>query len=296
MTTSTVAIPTEGAASVSPRRPRRRLAPRPNVLAGMGGFIWLAIIVLPIYYIVITSVRPQQGFYATNQLIPPSNPTIAEYFLVLKSSFLLYLANSLIVTITSVTLIVFVSVMAAYFIVRSGSRVARLSLSLFLLGLAIPIQATIIPLYYMFNKAGLYDTLIALILPTIGFGVPFTVLILTNFMRDIPRELFESMTVDGASNWRILMSLVIPLSRPAIVTVILFNALDIWNQFLFPLILTQSPGIRTLPLSLWTFTGEFTVNVPAILAAVVLSTIPVFILYVFGRRQLVAGMTAGFSR
>lgn len=286
MTTSTVA----------PRRRRRRLAPRPNVLAGMGGFIWLVIIVLPIYYIVITSVRPQQGFYATNQLIPPSNPTIAEYFLVLQSNFLLYLANSLIVTVTSVTLIVFVSTMAAYVIVRSGSRVARLSLSLFLLGLAIPIQATIIPLYYMFNKAGLYDTLIALILPTIGFGVPFTVLILTNFMRDIPRELFESMTVDGASNWRILVSLVIPLSRPAIVTVILFNALDIWNQFLFPLILTQSPGIRTLPLSLWTFTGEFTVNVPAILAAVVLSTIPVFILYVFGRRQLVAGMTAGFSR
>ena len=275
------------------RRGRRR---RPNVLAGMGGFIWFVIIVLPIYYVVITSVRPQEGFYSANQLIPPANPTLDGYLLVLQSNFLLYLTNSVVVTTVSVSLIVFVSILAADAIVRSTVRFVRVSFSVFLLGLAIPIQATIIPLFYMFNKAGLYDTLVALILPTIGFGIPFTVLILSNFMRDIPRELFESMRVDGASNWRILFSLVIPLSRPAIVTVVLYNAMDVWNQFLFPLILTQSAENRTLPLSLWTFTSEFTVNVPAILAAVVLSSLPVFTLYLFGRRHLVSGMTAGFSK
>jgi raffinose/stachyose/melibiose transport system permease protein len=186
--------------------------------------------------------------------------------------------------------------MAAYAIVRSNTRFVRATFGLFLLGLAIPLQATIIPLFYMLSKAGLYDTLAALILPSIAFAIPLTVLILANFIRDIPKELFESMKVDGTSNWRMLFSLVIPLSRPAIVTVGLYNALGVWNGFLFPLILTQSPDKRVLPLSLWTFQGQFSVNVPAVLAAVVLSTLPVFVLYVFGRRQLVSGMTAGFSK
>jgi raffinose/stachyose/melibiose transport system permease protein len=279
------------------RRARRgRAGEKPNVLAGIGGFVWLAIIILPIYYIVITSVRPQAGFFSSNQLLPPLDPTFSQYALVLQSDFFLYLANSLIITISSVIVTVFISIMAAFAIVRSQTWFVRTTFSLFLLGLAIPLQATIIPLFYMLSKAGLYDTLLALILPSIGFAIPLTVLILANFIRDIPKELFESMKVDGAGNWRMLFSLVIPLSRPAIVTVALYNALGVWNGFLFPLVLTQSPEKRVLPLSLWTFQGQFSVNIPAVLAAVVLSTLPVFVLYVFGRRQLVSGMTAGFSK
>jgi raffinose/stachyose/melibiose transport system permease protein len=266
------------------------------VIGGIGGFAWFFIIIIPIYYIVITSLRPQAGFYAGNQLVPPSNATLDQYVLVLKSDFLLYLANSVIVTVVSVVVTVFISIMAAYTIVRSRTRFVRSSFSLFLLGLAIPLPATIIPLFYMLTKAGLYDTLFALILPSIGFAIPLTVLILANFIRDVPNELFESMRVDGARNWRMLYSLVIPLSRPAIVTVSVYNALNVWNAFLFPLILTQSPDKRVLPLSLWTFQGQFTVNVPAVLAAVVLSTLPIFVLYIFGRRQLVSGMTAGFNK
>lgn len=281
----------------TPRRARaRRAGQRPNVLGGIGGFVWLAIIILPIYYIVITSIRPQEGFFSSNQLLPPANPTLDQYALVLESDFFLYLANSVLITVVSVVITVFVSIMAAYTIVRSQTRFVRASFSLFLLGLAIPLQATIIPLFYMLSKAGLYDTLAALILPSIGFAIPLTVLILANFIRDIPKELFESMTVDGATNWKTLFSLVIPLSRPAIVTVGIYNALNVWNGFLFPLILTQSPDKRVLPLSLWTFQGQFNVNIPAVLAAVVLSTLPIFVLYVLGRRQLVSGMTAGFSK
>lgn len=274
----------------------RQAGHRANILGGIGGFIWLAVIILPIYYIVITSIRPQEGFFSSNQLLPPSHPTLDQYALVLQSDFFLYLANSVIVTVAAVVVTVFVCVMAAFAIVRSHTRFVRMTFSLFLLGLAIPLQATIIPLFYMLSKAGLYDSLLALILPSIGFAIPLTVLILSNFIRDIPNELFESMKVDGASNWRMLLSLVIPLSRPALVTVALYNALGVWNGFLFPLVLTQSPNKRVLPLSLWTFQGQFTVNVPAVLAAVVLSTLPILVLYVFGRRQLVSGMTAGFSK
>ncbi|WP_119870098.1 carbohydrate ABC transporter permease [Frondihabitans sp. 762G35] len=267
-----------------------------NFIGAFGGYVWLAVIILPIYYIVITSLRPQDGFYSSNQLVPPSAPTLSQYALVLQSDFFLYLANSAIVTVVSVAVTVAVSLGAAYAVVRSQTRFTKLGFSIFLVGLAVPLQATIIPLFYMMSKVGLYDSLMALILPSIGFAIPLTVLVLSNFLRDLPNELFESMRVDGASNWRILISLVTPLSRPALITVIIYDALTVWNGFLFPLVLTQSPDKRTLPLSLWTFQGQFSVNVPATLAAVVLSTLPIFALYLVGRRQLVAGITAGFGK
>lgn len=167
---------------------------------------------------------------------------------------------------------------------------------LFLLGLAIPLQATVIPIYWGITRVHLYDTLLALILPSIAFAIPVSVLILANFLRDVPNELFESMRLDGCSDWAMMWRLAFPLIRPAIATIAVYNALNVWNGFLFPLILTQSSGNRVLPLSLWAFQGEFTVNAPAILAAVVLSVVPLVAVYMIGRRQLVAGLTAGFSK
>jgi raffinose/stachyose/melibiose transport system permease protein len=158
------------------------------------------------------------------------------------------------------------------------------------------LQATIIPVYLIIIRLHMYDSLLALILPSIAFAIPLSVLVLANFIRDVPKELFESMRVDGASEWTTLWRLAAPLTRPAIVTVSIYNALTIWNGFLLPLILTTSPTQRTLPLALWTFQGQFSVNVPAVVAAVVLTTLPILVLYVFGRRQLLGGLSAGFSR
>ena len=146
------------------------------------------------------------------------------------------------------------------------------------MGLAIPLQATIIPVYLIIIKLGLYDTLTAMILPSIAFAIPLSVLVLTNFIRDVPKELFESMRTDGASEWGTLWYLAFPLTRPALVTVTIYNGLAIWNGFLLPLILTQSPDKRLLPLALWTFQGQYSINVPAVLASVVLTTLPILIL------------------
>jgi raffinose/stachyose/melibiose transport system permease protein len=137
---------------------------------------------------------------------------------------------------------------------------------------------------------------LAIILPSIAFAIPLSVLVLSNFIRDVPKELFDSMRVDGASEWSTLWHLAFPLTRPALVTVSIYDGLAIWNGFLLPLILTQSPSQRTLPLALWSFQGEYSINVPAILASVVLTTLPILALYVIGRRQLLSGLTAGFSR
>lgn len=286
---------TERLTVTSPRRrPRRRT--RYNVPAGIGGFLWLAVIVLPIYYVIVSSLRSQAGFFASNPLAIPANPTFENYWVVLQNDFFVFFRNSAVITVVAVVATVAVSLMAAYAIVRGTGWFQRTSFSLFLLGLSIPTHATLIPLYWMITRMHLYDSLAALILPAVGFSIPLTVLILSNFVRDIPKELYESMRLDGAGDWRILWRLVIPLSRPAVVTVAIYNAMNVWNSFLFPLIFTQSASKRVLPMALWAFQGEFSSNVPAILAAVVLSTLPMFAAYIFGRRYLVSGLTAGFSK
>ncbi|WP_067673151.1 carbohydrate ABC transporter permease [Nocardia miyunensis] len=267
-----------------------------NIPGGLAGLAWLAIVLVPVYYIVVTSLREQRGFYDANPLSVPTHPTLNNYMLVLRNDFPRYLGNSAMVTIGTVVITVAVSLMAAYFVVRSRTRFAGFTYRAFLLGLAIPLQATIIPIYYLITRIHLYDTLLAVILPSVAFAIPLTVVILANFLRDVPNELFESMRVDGAGHWRILWSLVLPLVRPAVLTVAVYDGLTVWNGFLFPLILTQSSNQRVLPMALWAFQGQFRVNIPAVLAAVVLSTLPVLALYILGRRYLVAGLTAGFGR
>ncbi|MGS2591665.1 carbohydrate ABC transporter permease [Streptomyces hebeiensis] len=276
----------------SPRRTRRR-----NWPGGLAGWLWLVVVAVPLYWTLITSLKAQSRYYASNPLVPSGDPTLDNYRLVIESDFLRYFLNSVVVTAGAVVPAVVFSFMAAYAIVRGWRmRVLRAMNGLFLMGLAIPLQATVIPVYLIIIRLRLYDTLLALILPSIAFAIPLSVLVLANFIRDVPKELFDSMRVDGATEWTTLWRLAAPLTRPAILTVTIFNALTIWNGFLLPLVLTQTPERRTLPLALWTFQGQYGVNVPAVLAAVVLTTLPVLILYAFGRRQLLSGLTAGFSR
>ncbi|MEV5407857.1 carbohydrate ABC transporter permease [Thermopolyspora sp. NPDC052614] len=268
-----------------------------NWLGGTAGWLWLVVVIVPIYWIVITSFKQQATYYATNPLAPPPDPTLENYRAVIEADFVNYFINSVIVAVGAVAPAVVFSFMAAFAIVRGvHSRFLRWVNGLFLMGLAIPLQATVIPVYLIIIRLHMYDTLGAIILPSIAFALPLSVLVLANFIRDVPKELFESMRMDGANTWTVLWRLAFPLTRPAVVTVTIYNALHIWNGFLLPLILTQSPSQRTLPLALWSFQGEHGVNVPAVLASVVLTTLPIVILYTVGRRQLLSGLTAGFGK
>ena len=260
------------------------------------GVVWLIITFYPVLYMLMTSLRPLTDFFTDIPWLPPTHTTLENYGNVLGNDFGLYFANTAFVTIFSVLLIVVVSLFAAYAISKIHNRFTQATFSLFLLGLAIPLQATIVPIYAMIINLHLYDTLFALILPNVAFGIPLSVLVLVTYIRDIPKELHESMLLDGAGHFQILRKLVVPLSRPAIITVVIYETIQVWNGFLFPLVLTQSSSVRVLPLALWTYQGQFTTNVPAILAAVLLSATPIILLYIFGRRQLLGGLVAGFSK
>lgn len=299
MTTTMTGHPPVAAAEARPSaKPRRRRQPgrMPNFFGGFGALLWLIFVGFPLYLLVSTSLRDEGSYLTDGPLTAPHNPGLENYRLVLHSDFLHYMANTAIVTVASVAIVEVLTVPAAYAIVRSRSRLVRFGFSTMLAGLAIPAQAVIVPLYLMATRLHLYDTLLAIILPTAAFALPLSIIVLTSTMRDIPGELYEAMGIDGASPTRVLRNLVLPLSRPGMVTIGIYSALGAWNGFLFPLVLTQSSASKVLTLGLWDFQTQYGTDVPATTAAVMLSLLPVLVLYLIGRRHLLNGLTAGFGK
>lgn len=263
---------------------------RPNWAAGALALIWLVFVGVPIYIMVKDSVQQLDTYLDHGPLAPPSDVTGANFAEVFHQGFLRYAANTAIVTAGSVALTVLLSYPAAYAIVRSRNRFVGATFRVFLAGLAIPAQATIIPVFLIITRLHMYDSLGAIILPTVAFGLPLSVLVLSSALRDVPRELYEAMTIDGGGSVRLMWSLALPLSRASLATITIYSALNAWNGFLFPLILTQTVELRVQTLGLWNFQGEFGSDVPALMAAVLLSALPVLVVYLFARRWLIAGL------
>ena len=263
---------------------------RPNYLAGFGSLVWLVLVGLPLYVLLIATFRSQANFSTEGPLSWPSQLTLHNYATVFTNGFGQFFLNTVIVGVSVVAIVLLVVPPLAYAVVRARGRTISLIFRLFLLGLAIPVQAVIVPMFYVINKAGLYDSLIGLILPTAAFCLPVCTLVLCGTMRDITQEMYEAMAVDGASPFRVFWQLVLPLSKGGISSIVVFSTLQAWNGFLFPLVLTQSDSTKVVTLGLYNFQSEHGVNAPGLLAAVVLSMLPIFVVYLFARRALVQGL------
>ncbi|WP_413092648.1 carbohydrate ABC transporter permease [Streptomyces phaeochromogenes] len=272
------------------QRRRKHWTKRGNPVSGLGSVIWLAIVIVPIYAMLSASLTSQDKALTGNPLNPPTSPTLDNYNTVLNSGFGHLLSNTAIVAVAVVAIVLGLSVPIAYVAVRTRNRWSGLAFRLFLLGVAIPAQAVVVPLYLLIAKLNLYDSLLAVILPTAAFAMPVSVLVLVGTLRDVSEDLYEAMALDGASPQRMLFQLAIPLAKGGISTVVIFAALQAWNGFLFPLIFTQSDGPRVLTLGLFNYVSQFGVNIPALLASVVLSGIPIFAVYLVARRALVGGL------
>lgn len=295
----------ETAADAAPPQQLRRIAPRrrrldPTTLGRKAvtlffAMIWAVVVVAPLYYMLVVSVQEPSSFMSDNPWLPSGRLTLDNYAAVVEGGFAGHLLNTLIVATGATALSVVVSLFAAYAIVVRASNTTRIIFQAFLIGFAIPIQALMIPLYIMIVEAQLYDSLLGLILPMAAFSLPITILILVNFFREVPLSLISAMQLDGAGPVRILRSLAVPICIPAIITVSILDFINAWNNFLFPLLLTQSPEKATLPLSVFNFQGNNFSNVPLIMAAVALSTLPLLVAYVLARRQITNGLAAGFG-
>ncbi|MEH1166842.1 carbohydrate ABC transporter permease [Micromonospora sp. CPCC 205539] len=263
---------------------------RPNWIAGVGSVLWLLLVGLPIYVMVAITVQTRPGYSQNGPLALPDTFTLENYTGAFDEGFGRYFVNTVVVTVSVVAIVLLLVPPLAYAIVRSRSRLTSGVFRLFLLGLAIPAQAVVVPIFYLISKASLYDNLIGVILPTAAFCLPVCALILSGVMRDITSDLYEAMAIDGASPVRVFVRLVLPLSRGGVSTIAVFSALQAWNGFLFPLILTQSDETKVITLGLYNFQTEHGVNIPGLLAAVVLSMLPVLLVYLFARRALVQGL------
>ena len=263
---------------------------RPNHFAGLATLVWLLIIAVPLYALINTAIQPQDTYTNGGPLALPSGITFANFSTVVHSGFLGYLWNTIVVSAATVAIVLVLCIPVSFAVVRGRGWLSRGVFRLFLLGLAIPAQAVIIPLYLIINKLGFYDTLWGVILPTAAFSMPVAVLVISGGMREISPSLYEAMALDGAKAWLVLRDMVIPLSRSAIATAGVFTALQAWNGFLFPLIMTQSDSTKVATLGLYNFVGEYSADVPALLAAVLMSAVPILVVYLFARRALVRGL------
>jgi raffinose/stachyose/melibiose transport system permease protein len=271
-------------AMVTRRRSRRPGAGR--IIAFILATVWLVIVIAPLYYMILASFRTQGTYLTANPWVPTGGLSVGAYGTVFGAGLSRYLVNSVVLTAACILLTVTISLGAAFRVVRRTSRAVSAAFVTMLFGLAIPVQAIIVPIYVLIYKMHLYDTLFALILTLSAAAIPVSVLVMVSFVRDIPREMIGAMLVDGASEWTVFRRLIWPLSRPVLATLAIYNGLNVWNNFLLPLVLTQSGSVAVLPLGLTKLEGLYSVNVPAVMAGVLLSVLPLLILFVLMRRQV----------
>lgn len=206
---------------------------------------------------------------------------------------LIYFRNSTIVTSSAIILSIVFGSMLAYGLYRMGKFWGNLLWAIVSFGIMVPTQVNMVSLYIEFDKLNLLNSLFGLILVDITFLLPVTVFIVGGYLKTLPYGLLEAAQIDGATEWRMFLRIVVPLSGAAIATVAVFSLVMSWNDLLYPLLFIQSKGLQTLPLALLHFQGEYLTNYPALFAGVLLSAIPIVILYVFFQRFFMEGMTSG---
>ncbi len=255
--------------------------------------VWLVIAGYPFIFVFNTSLKERREFFTTSVWSSPESWQFQNYIEAVKAGFLRYFLNTGFVTFSAVILIVIIAAMASYVITRIEFKYSNLVFLIFVAGMMIPIHSTLIPVYRVTRTIGLYNTLTGLIGPYVAFGLPISVFILTGFMRDIPPQMEEAAIIDGASKFQIFTKIIFPLSRPAIFTVAIYNLVIFWNEFVYALILISSPGKWNITLGLWNFQGRYGTNIPMVMTGVIISAVPVIILYLFFQDQVIRGMTAG---
>lgn len=255
--------------------------------------LWLFVAGLPFWFMVQSGFKSQFELLSAPFWALPDRWSLDNFHLVLSGSFPRSLLNSVMVVSVSITLLLAASSMAAYAFSRLDFRFGRVLFGLIVAGLAIPVHVTLIPVYLLTTNVGLYDTLWALVGPYVAFNLPIAVFVLTEFMREIPVELEEAARMDGAGPVRIFLMVILPLSRPGLVTVGIYSAVAMWNEFVFAYVLTSSPGHRTLPLAIWDYQGQYAANIPLIMAVLSLSALPLILLYVVAQERVTSGMLAG---
>ncbi len=254
---------------------------------------YLIVSFMPFIFMVLNSFKEKFEMLTKGVFNLPDSLNFANYTEVLTGGFSKYFMNSVIVLTISLLLLLFIAACASYPLARFKFKLANPIYAGIVACMSIPVHITLIPVFKMSRATGLYDSIWALIGPYIAFAVPISVFILTSFMKEIPREIEESAEIDGCGKIQMFFSVILPLAKPGLATLAIYNGVNMWNEFSFAYTLTQSSENRTLPLAIWDFQGQYSMNTPMIMAVLTLTLLPMIVMFIIFQDKLVKGMTAG---
>ncbi|WP_114592349.1 carbohydrate ABC transporter permease [Euzebya pacifica] len=246
------------------------------------------IMLFPFAWMVATSLTNESQLFGTPRLIPDPIDTTAYRRVADTFPLWRWMANSIGVAVVSTTLQVITSAMAAYAFARFEFRGKHLLFGVYLATLMIPLQVLIVPLFIEVSRLGLQDTYVALLLPLIAS--PFGVFLLRQFFLGLPPEIEEAARIDGAGHWQVFTRIVLPMSKPAIATLVVFAFMAAWNSFLWPLVVINSEQLMTLPLGLSQLHGRFATEWNLVMAGSTISVLPIVALYLFTQRYVIQGV------
>lgn len=255
--------------------------------------IWSLIAMAPVWLLLINTLKPKKEIY-TNPFGLPREWTLDNYrYIISDNNFFGYFKNSFIVVVVSLAVILLLGSLCAYALAHWRTRTSRGVYFFIIVGMMLPIKIATIRLLEIMKTLGLLNTLWSLFPVYIAMGLPIAVFILTEFIRGLPGELYEAGFMDGAGRFMIYYKIVLPLIRPALATVAIYNLVPIWNDLWFPLIFINVESQKTVLLAVTRLQGQYTTDWPKLLTILSLSALPVILLYLTMSKQFVKGLTAG---
>lgn len=263
-----------------------------NTLLYLACLIVLVLTGYPFIFLVLNSFKNMQE-YLQNIWKPASALYFGNYQAVFKPEFLRYFLNSAMVAVGSVTLITLTSSMISYAFAKLKFRGSGVLYFMIIAGMMIPVHTTLIPTFTLLSSLHMNDSLVGLCGPYISYNIPISVFILTQFFREIPKEIEEAAIIDGCSKIQVYSKIMMPLSTAGLSTVVVYTFLNVWNEFINANVLINTTSKKTLPLGIREFYGFQSINIPAVLTAILVGSLPVILLYFFAQEKVINGLTQG---
>ncbi len=254
---------------------------------------WLLVALIPFVFMILNSFRKQFDMLSQGVFHLPDPWYFDNYPNIVQNGFFGYFLRSVIIVAVSLVLMLVISAFAAYPLSRMKFRLRGVIYAGIVAMMSIPMHVTLIPIFKLTKNMGLYDNMFSLVGPYVTFALPMSVFILTAFMTTIPKEVEESAEIDGCNKFTNFFRIILPLSKSGLSTLAIYNGVSMWNEFAFANTLIQTASQKTLPLALGQFKGEHSMDMPLMLAVLVLSALPMIILFIIFQDKLVKGMMAG---
>ena len=265
-----------------------------EVLIYIGLAIWMIVNLFPVYWMFTFSLKSNPEIFGDNVIGLPKEWLWSNYSTALHTGNMgLYFMNSAIVAISTIIITLCVALMATFALTRLIWKGRKTLNKFFMLGLTIPIHASIVPVYVTLSKLNMLNTYWALIIPYSAFSLAMAILVCVGFMNEIPRELDESACIDGCGVFGVFFRIIVPLMKPAVATVGIYTFLQCWNELMFANVFISKNALRTLPVGVQALSGQYTTEWGPIGAALVLATFPTLFVYIFLSKKIQESFIAG---